>query len=348
MLLTPAATDPLAPATPAPRPLRRPARTATVPRLSVVVVNYRQWGNTEVLVRQLLAAGPARRGEVEVVVVDNHSPPHAVARRLRRWPGVSLRRWGRNRGFARAVNEGCRLSRGDWFLLLNPDVTVPDGFVEGALALADELRAAAPHAGVVGFRLHDADGTRQLSCGPFPTLAGTLARLALPRSRRKYQAVRGPQRRPVDWVTGCCLLVRRACLQDLGGLDRRFFLYYEDVDLCRRARERGWSVWYEPRLGVVHRDPLHGRKVAPVVRLITRHSLLTYAARHWPHWQVRVLAAVVRLEAWGRRLWAGWRRRPLEAELFRETGAVAVDFARGDERRARRRLLRRVWGEGGP
>jgi GT2 family glycosyltransferase len=314
--------------------------------MSVVIVNYRQWPSTAALVQQLLDAEPARRGDVEVVVVDNHSPPHRLLSRLRRRTGASLRRWGRNRGFARAVNEGCRLSQGEWFLLLNPDVTVPEGFVEGVLALADEL-AADPHAGVIGFQLRNCDGTRQLSAGPFPTLAGTLAGLALPRARRKYQAQRGRQRRRVDWVTGCCLLLRRACVQELGGLDEDFFLYYEDVDLCRRAWERGWSVWYEPALRVTHHQPLHGRRVSPLLRLITRHSLLTYAARHWPRWQLRLLAGVVRAEAWGRRLLARWKGRPKAAELFRELGQIAADFGRGDERRARRRLNRRVRAEEG-
>jgi GT2 family glycosyltransferase len=263
-----------------------------------------------------------------------------VLRQLRRRTGVSLRRWGRNRGFARAVNEGCRLSRGDWFLLLNPDVTVPADFLEGALAIADELTTAEPRAGIVGFQLRNGDGSRQLSSGPFPTLAGTLAGLALPRARRKYRVVRGRQRRQVPWVTGCCLLIRRECLSDVGGLDRGFFLYYEDVDLCRRAGEHGWSVWYEPRLRVVHSNPLHGRSVTPLLRLITRHSLLTYAARHWPAWHLRILAGVVRLEAWGRRLWAWWRGEPRAAEVFRELGSLAADVAHGKQRQAQRRLAR--------
>ena len=70
----------------------------------------------------------------------------------------------------------------------------------------------------------------------------------------------------MPWVTGCCLLVRRDCWHDLGGFDEDFFLYYEDADLCRRARGRGWSVWYEPGLRVTHFHPLHVRAVPPVHR----------------------------------------------------------------------------------
>src|SRR5439155_19883894 len=118
------------------------------------------WENTAALVRQILRAPCARRGEVEVVVVDNHSPPHPLARRLRRWPGVSLRRWGRNRGFARAGNEGCRLSRGQWVLLLNPDLSFTEGFLDGALAMAEQFAVAEPRAGIVGFQLLNGDGSR--------------------------------------------------------------------------------------------------------------------------------------------------------------------------------------------
>src|SRR4051794_37149651 len=101
-------------------PRARPARVARLgtltPRLSVVVVNYHHWDETAALVRQLRASPALRRGDAEVIVVDNNSPQHRYQRRLRRLSGVSLRRWRRNRGFARAVNEGCRLARGDWLL----------------------------------------------------------------------------------------------------------------------------------------------------------------------------------------------------------------------------------------
>src|SRR5207244_10993745 len=107
-----------------PTPLRearsksRPA-SEHPPGLSVVMVNYHQWGETADLVRQLGRANCVPAGRVEIVVVDNHSPSNPISGWLRRRREVSLRRWGKNRGFARAVNEACRLSRGAWFVLLN-------------------------------------------------------------------------------------------------------------------------------------------------------------------------------------------------------------------------------------
>jgi GT2 family glycosyltransferase len=319
---------------------RRQRPRLQTPRVSVVVVNYRQWENTAALVRQLAAAPCTRHGAAEVVVLDNHSPPHRIAARLRRWPGVSLRRWGRNRGFARAVNEGCRLSRGEWFLLLNPDMTLPDGFLDRVLAVADELTTSDPYAGIVGFQLRNSDGSRQLSSGTFPTFLGTLAGLVRRRSRRKYRALRAQQRCRVPWVTGCCLLIRRACLQDLGGFDENYFLYYEDVDLCRRAGAQGWSVWHDPSLQAIHHHPIHTRRVPPLLRVITRHSLLTYSARHWPRWQARVLAGIVRVESWIRRWRAWWRGDAETTKFFAALGAIAGYMQHGEHHAARRCIKR--------
>jgi GT2 family glycosyltransferase len=135
----------------------------------------------------------------------------------------------------------------------------------------------------------------------------TLAGLFLPRSRRKCRHRDAPERGPVSWVTGGCLLVRRECLDQLGGLDERFFLYYEDVDFCRRAAAAGWSVWYDPRLEVTHHWPLHVRPVPAPLRLMTRHALLTYARKHWPQWQSDTLSGLVWAEAGLRQFWSAVR-----------------------------------------
>jgi GT2 family glycosyltransferase len=313
-----------------------------VPRLSVVIVNYRQWEETATLTRQILATPEARRQAVEVVIIDNHSPAHPLMARMRRWPGVSLRRWQRNRGFARAVNEGIRLSRGKWFLLLNPDITLGEGFLQGVLDLVEHLPAEAPQTGIIGFHLRNSDGTLQQSSGPFPTLPGTLLRLLKPRASRKYLAPPMSQASQVPWVTGCCLLINQDCAAQLGGLDESFFLYYEDVDLCRRARALGWSVRYEPALSAIHHRPLHRRRVSPLLRVCTRHALLVYGAKHWPRWQFRLLAGIIGLEAWLRARWAARQGEARHERLFRQLGLIARCMRQGLPEAARRRLNRLI------
>ena len=324
------------------RTLPRPRLVPAVPRLSVVVVNYLRWQDTASLVRQLRATPALRHGAAEIIIVDNDSSWHPLIARLRRMPSVSLRRWRGNRGFARAVNEGVRLSRGDWVLLLNPDMSLEPGFLDKALARAEELAQTDKHTGIIGFGLRDADGGSQRSAGPFPTLVSSLVRLLLPRPWRKYYLRATTACRPVDWVTGCCLLVRRTCWENVGGLDDDFFLYYEDVDLCRRARERGWTVWHEPILSATHHHPLHARPVPAHLRLVTRHALLTYARKHWPNWQTHILTGIIRVEAWWRQRQAWRRGDTLRAGLFDSLGRIVGDFARGRIRAAGQRLMRVV------
>ena len=301
------------------------------PAVSVVVVNFCQWRNTARLTRQLRRCDAVRARSAEVVVVDNNSGPHPLASRLRKLRGVRLRRFGRNYGFAKAVNRAARAARGEWLLLLNPDVTVEEGFLDEVLVAAAR---AEPDVGVIGFALRNPDGSRQASAGPYPTLARTLGGLLRPRARRKCRHVSSEACSAVAWVTGGCFLVRRSCFDQLNGLDDRYFLYYEDVDFCRRARAAGWSVWYEPKLGAVHHSPLHARSVPPPLRLITRHALLTYAHRHWPAWQSRLLGSIIWAEACIRERLAP----PADRDGYRELRAVVGDVLAGRAALARKRV----------
>jgi N-acetylglucosaminyl-diphospho-decaprenol L-rhamnosyltransferase len=341
-------------------------RTATVPRatslrrqsappslvLSVVIVNFCQWRNTARLIGQLRRSIAMRTNAASVVVVDNHSPFHPVVRKLEKLSGVTIRRFSRNLGFARGVNRGVlapiqskgkRLSSSavpasDWVLLLNPDVTVEDGFLDDVVTFVEKLAVADPAAGVVGFRLRNRDGTSQASSGPFPTLARTLAGLFRPRSRRKCTHRPESTRQPVDWVTGGCLLVRRDCFRQLGGLDESFFLYYEDVDFCRRAAASGWGVWFDPSLEVTHHWPLHLRRVPAPLRLMTRHALLTYAKKHWSRLRARMMSAVVWTEAVLRQGWAAIRADWDAARCYGQLRRLVGDLAVGREKEARRRI----------
>lgn len=329
---------------PAPTPIPATRSQSADPRhtdradLSVVIVNFCQWRNTARLVRQLRHSAALRTGAADIVVVDNHSPSHPAVRQLQRMEGVVLRRFSRNHGFARAVNRGCQTGASGWVLLLNPDVSVPDGFLDEALSLVERLSESEPEVGVVGFRLRNADGSRQASSGPFPTLSNTVAGLLRPRSRRKCRHHDGVERQRVAWVTGGCLLVRRECFDQLGGLDESFFLYYEDVDFCRRAVEAGWGVWYDPSLEVTHHWPLHARRVPAPLRLMTRHALLTYARKHWEPWQAGLLAGLLWGEASARQVWAAIRGDRDSARCHGEIRRLVHDVCRGRVAEARKRI----------
>lgn len=232
--------------------------------LAVVIVNYRTADLAVDCLRSLAPEVAALPG-ASVVVVENDSGDGSAERltaaiAAEGWSGwARLLPAGGNRGFSAGNNVGLRAllaapAPPDAFLLLNPDTVVRPGALA---ALRGRLDAEA-RAGIVGSRLEDPDGAVQESRFRFPSILSELDRglrlglvsrllsrwaLVLPRSELPVRA---------GWVSGASLLVRRAVLEQIGLMDEAFFLYFEEVDLCRRAGRAGWEVWYEPAARVVH------------------------------------------------------------------------------------------------
>ncbi len=227
--------------------------------LSIVIVNF----ETRELLKENLDAALAAAEEVdgEILVVDNHSADGSAAMVRERYPSVRVLENETNIGFAAGANRGIGESTGRHVFILNADARLPETGLKDLLAFA-EARYAADRTGIVGVRLLNTDGTLQYSKGRFPTLARTLADAFRPRLRRKY-CFRGYEAPgETDWVTGAGLLVRRELLEEVGLLDENFFLYYEDVDLCWRARKGGWKVAYCPAVSMYHSNPYAGREKA--------------------------------------------------------------------------------------
>jgi N-acetylglucosaminyl-diphospho-decaprenol L-rhamnosyltransferase len=186
-----------------------------------------------------------------------------------------------NSGYAAANNRGLAVTRSPFALLLNPDAVLQ----AGALAALERTARTHPRAGIVGALILNTDGTVQAgSYGRFPSLV-TRAGLRL---QIIWQRLWGPVARPaqvptstkaVDWVTGAAMLIRRAAITEVGPLDEGFFLYYEDVDLCRRMRLGGWEVLLEPTARVLHH---RGSSSAPDTTVIQayRDSFYRYCDLH--------------------------------------------------------------------
>jgi N-acetylglucosaminyl-diphospho-decaprenol L-rhamnosyltransferase len=301
--------------------------SGTAPRLTIVIVNYKSWPDVRRLVSILAATPEVAAGTTEVVLIDNDSREAIPVELLTPRPGVRLVVEAENRGFAAGVNAGRRAARGRWLLVLNPDVIVPDGWLG---AVHDRLRqfdeGAADVPGIVGFGLRNPDGSRQPSVGAFPGLFRSLWEQLIPRSRRKYQADWRTRPGPVSWVTGACMLLDARLLDDVGGMDEDFFLYYEEVALCRVARRRGWLVEYDPTIAVTHLCPLQNRPLSPKMRVITRHSKLLYFRKHLPPWQFLWLSWIVSLEAMMQGRWARLTKRTEDARAWRTIAELARAF----------------------
>jgi N-acetylglucosaminyl-diphospho-decaprenol L-rhamnosyltransferase len=321
------------------RPRENPG-SASRPRLTIVIVNYESWADTVRLLGSLASQPEVQGGACEVVVVDNASRGPVPAELSSPRPGVRLIARTDNGGFAAGVNAGWQAARSPWFLVLNPDVEVAAGFVHRVFDRLDRFDARGDDApGIVGFGLLNADGSTQGSVGRFPSLARSIREQFIPRSRRKYQPGWRSRAGRVDWVTGACMLVNAAVIDDVGGMDEDFFLYHEEVAFCRVARRRGWQVEFEPGVSVVHRDPLQNRAISPKMRVIIRHSKLLYFRKHLPRWEFRTLAAIVRLESAIRGGWSVLRGRRDEAGAWAAIVEIAGRLRRGRSVRGREVLL---------
>lgn len=266
--------------------------------LSIIIVNYEAWPDTVCLVQRIQQLSNRLDQSVEIIVVDNGSQTHPLAKYCEEGAGVTYIRAESNRGFAAGVNLGWRASHGEYLLVMNPDLVLLPTFLDGVNRWINQLRQeVCRQIGVVGFRLYSPNGVPQHSTGFFPTLWWTVLGLLFPRERRKYRL--GPRRvGQVDWVSGACFMVRRSVFETLHGLDERFFLYYEEVDFCWRAWKQKWQVVHDPQVGVIHLRPLEQRTVAPKLRVVLRHSLLHYFQKNLPYWQFMVMAVGVSIQAW--------------------------------------------------
>jgi GT2 family glycosyltransferase len=248
----------------------------SVPDVSIVVVSF----NASADLGRCLASLHAGRtaADREIVVVDNGSSDDSVAV-ARRWPDVQVVVVGSNAGFSRANNIGIRASRGTNVLLLNSDTIVPPGAIDRLLA---EL-ACDPGVAVVGPRLVDGSGHAELSFGRTIGPLNELRQKRLARRREHVERLTRRRHYP-DWVSGACLLVRRADAEAVGGLDERFFMYTEDVDFCAAIRARGRKILFAPEIEIVH---LRGRSAAAApaaTRAAYRRSHMAFYEKHHPRW----------------------------------------------------------------
>jgi GT2 family glycosyltransferase len=253
--------------------------------VAAVLVNYNAGPE---LVRALQSLTNDLAGLVwEAVVVDNASTDGSDRLVEAFAPQVRLLRNSINVGFARGVNQGVAASRAPLVLVMNPDSHLETGATR---ALQAQLEA---HDGcaIVGPRVLDPDGTVQGSARGDPDMmTGIFGRTGRLREWLPFLAAarrnvvtdaalgNGQPSVVVDWVSGACMLIRRAAFESVGGFDERYFLYWEDADLCRRLRAHGYHVRYVPGATAIHGVGTSSRTApAASVRAFHESAYLYYA-----------------------------------------------------------------------
>jgi N-acetylglucosaminyl-diphospho-decaprenol L-rhamnosyltransferase len=244
---------------------------ADVPDVTVSIVS----SGDVALLQACLDSTPAAAGAsaVETIVVDNAvgiTSPLAASH-----PEVEVIAGGLRRGFGANHNLVCARARGRYMFILNDDTVLDAGCIDRLRRFMDQNTVVA----AAGPRLRHGDGSVQPSAFHFPTPA-RVAATTLTLQRAGWAMSGGDRIRRVDWIHGAAMMVRRDALEAAGGLDEGFYMYLEDVDLCRRLRDRGWEVAFFPRAGLVHHE--NSSTAAAPRRRIFQHarSRGIYARKH--------------------------------------------------------------------
>lgn len=245
--------------------------------ISVVIVSY----NSRELLRSCLASIDPEQAE-EVIVIDNASTDGSDMMVMQQFPRVRLIR-SENAGYGTAANRAIASCSSRYALLLNSDTTLHPGTLQ---ALCDYLDQH-PQAAIVGPKLLNPDGTHQPSCFRYPTPLQTLLReTSLSRFGTDNSSSGSRQGvQVVPWVLGAALAIRRSAFDSVGGFDRSFFMYFEEVDLCYRLDRSGWQTHFLPSATVTHIGAGSTRRQRPAMLLQLYKSLCHFYQLHYSRLQ---------------------------------------------------------------
>ena len=250
--------------------------------VSAIVVNW----NTKDLLNETLASltdHGSKTRTMEIIVVDNGSTDGSADVVREQWPNVRLIVNEENVGFTRANNQALRVSGGEHVLLINSDALLTPGCLDRMLDLMD----ADPRVGAIGPRLVYGDGSWQRwTAGRAPSLGAAASHylfldrvLPCPPSRGLYLGRDVLTPFEAEWVCSACMLVRRSAMDEVGLLDEAMFVYMDDVDLCQRLRDGGWTVWYTPDAQAIHYGSQSTERAVTSTSTVALRAFNRYFAR---------------------------------------------------------------------
>jgi len=268
--------------------------------LSVIIVTFNVREMTIDCLQSLYAAQP-EGVSMEVLVVDNASSDDTVQAVQARFPDLKWILNSSNKGFAAANNQALRMASGEFILLLNPDTVVKPGAIE---ILLDFMRKNGKVA-VCGPRLVKANGKPQHSVLPFPSALENLLRCTgldrLIYAHKRDAFYWRNQPFTADYLTGACLMLRRAAIEGEFLFDERFFMYAEEMDLCLRLHRRGWQVYFVPAAEVIHFGGQSAQSIPVDSFIMKQRSLILFFHKHYSFARATLLSLT-----WGMSLSATW------------------------------------------
>jgi len=267
------------------------------PKISIIIVNWRVRKLLEQCLRSIY--NQAIPGELEVIVVDNDSHDSCSEMLMVDWPQVRMIALAKNKGFAYANNLGIKIANGKLIILLNPDTIVGENF----FTECQKYMEANPNVGIVGPKLLNKDGSIQASVRRFPdwrSQVHILLKLKNIYSQEKYlkrylcSDFDYCCESAVEQIMGAVMIIRRSVFDKIGLLDQKYFIWFEEVDFCQRARQHGLVTKYVPKFSVTHLGGASFEQASTLAKqLMFNRSLLRYFFKHRPLWQGLVLMIII-------------------------------------------------------
>ncbi|MFH1145882.1 MAG: glycosyltransferase family 2 protein [bacterium] len=279
--------------------------------ISIIIVSWK----VKEQVRKCLASLPLAFGSLsgDVWLVDNASGDGTVEMARTEFPSVKVIANADNYGFSKAVNLAWRQADSRFVLLLNPDIITSPHCLEKAIRFLEKY----PKIGVLGCKLENTDGSIQPSVRRLPSLCDQLVVLSkfhnlFPWLIKRYAMLdfNYKQSAPVESVMGAWFLVRRELYEKIGYLDNGYFIWFEEVDYCKRALDAGYTVWYEASVRSVHERGASFGQVKPLQKqLWLNNSMRRYFWKHKPKWQWLLICimAIVSLLPAAVVQWFNWK-----------------------------------------
>jgi len=268
----------------------------TAAHVAVAIVNYNTRDLLERCIQSILSERPAT-----IVVIDNASPDGSAAFVRRRFPDVQVVANENNVGYGAALNQALEHTTAPLVLVLNADTELEPGCIATLAASCLE----APRAAIIAPAIVNRRGDHEVSAFPFPGTLGWLlendplapiVRLIPPLARRSVSLRPIASPRTVPWVMGCAMLLRRECMQQVRGFDEDFFMYFEEVDLCRRVTDAGWEVFFDPRAVVMHVGGASTGQQRTVMTIQHFESTMRYYHRYFSGARLALWVAALRVK----------------------------------------------------
>jgi len=266
-------------------------------KLSIVIVNWKTKELTAAAIASVFAQTKALL--FEVILIDNNSGDGSVEALRAQFPQITIIANEHNLGFGRANNQGMRQAKGQYVMLLNSDTVVLDHALEKMVAYLDEH----PEVMMVGPKVLNADGTFQHACRRMlPTPASSFYHLfglvKIFRRSARVNAYKGYNREPnttepVEALSGAAMMFRRQVFEITGGFDERFFMYGEDLDLCKQVFDRGWKTMFLHTAEIIHYGGASSNKRRTQSIVNFYDAMWLYYHKHWGSVHMWIIRSLV-------------------------------------------------------